>query len=82
VPTTPGAFVPPARVVGQVMASNPIALIVPCHRVVAGAGLGGYSGGTGTDVKHWLLVFEGALPATLDWDPAGLRPRPAGARPG
>ena len=82
VPGEPGAFVPPARVVGQVMASNPIALIVPCHRVVAGAGLGGYSGGTGTDVKHWLLVFEGALPATLDWDPAGLRPRPAGARPG
>ena len=72
--------VPPARVVGQIMASNPVALIVPCHRVVAGAGLGGYSGGTGTDVKHWLLVFEGALPATLDWDPAGLRrAEPAGA---
>ena len=65
--------VPPARVVGQIMASNPVALIVPCHRVVAGTGLGGYSGGTGTDVKQWLLVFEGAIPATLDWDPAGLR---------
>ena len=79
----PGAAAfPPARVVGQVMASNPIALIVPCHRVVAGTGLGGYSGGTGTDVKHWLLVFEGALPATLDWDPAGLRrAQPAGAPP-
>jgi methylated-DNA-[protein]-cysteine S-methyltransferase len=77
-----GAAFPPARVVGQVMASNPVALIVPCHRVVAGTGLGGYSGGTGTDVKHWLLVFEGALPATLDWDPAGLRrAQPAGARP-
>jgi methylated-DNA-[protein]-cysteine S-methyltransferase len=69
----PGSFVPPARVVGQIMASNPVALIVPCHRVVAGTGLGGYSGGTGTDVKQWLLVFEGAIPATLDWDPAGLR---------
>jgi len=68
-----GAFVPPARVVGQIMASNPVGLIVPCHRVVAGTGLGGYSGGTGIDVKHWLLVFEGALPATLDWDPAGPR---------
>jgi hypothetical protein len=50
--------------------------------VVAGTGLGGYSGGTGTDVKHWLLVFEGAIPATLDWDPAGVRPvQPAGVRP-
>jgi methylated-DNA-[protein]-cysteine S-methyltransferase len=73
----PGNFVPPARVVGQIMASNPIALIVPCHRVVAGTGLGGYSGGTGTDVKQWLLVFEGAVPATLDWDPAGLPARQA-----
>jgi len=77
-----GAAVTPARVVGQIMASNPVGLIVPCHRVVAGAGLGGYSGGTGTDVKHWLLIFEGALPATLDWDSAGLRrPQPAGAQP-
>jgi len=77
-----GAAMPPARVVGQIMASNPVAIIVPCHRVVAGTGLGGYSGGTGTDVKHWLLVFEGALPATLDWDSAALRrAQPAGARP-
>ena len=80
-PAEPGSVVPPARVVGQIMASNPVALIVPCHRVVAGTGLGGYSGGTGTDVKQWLLVFEGAIPATLDWDPAGLRPwRAAPAR--
>lgn len=86
---TPGTAMPPARVAGQIMASNPVPLIVPCHRVVAGTGLGGYSGGTGTDVKQWLLVFEGSLPATLDWDPAGLRPRlaaasqaqPAGGRP-
>ena len=77
-----GPAMTPARVVGQIMASNPVALIVPCHRVVAGTGLGGYSGGTGTDVKHWLLVFESALPATLDWDPAGpRRAQPAGARP-
>jgi methylated-DNA-[protein]-cysteine S-methyltransferase len=76
----PGGTVPPARVAGQIMASNPVALIVPCHRVVAGTGLGGYSGGTGIDVKRWLLVFEGAIPATLDWDPAGLRRLPAAAR--
>lgn len=70
---TGGGEIPPARVVGQVMASNPCAIIVPCHRVVAGNGLGGYSGGTGTDVKQWLLIFEGAIPATLDWDPSGIR---------
>jgi methylated-DNA-[protein]-cysteine S-methyltransferase len=62
----------PARLVGQFMASNPFTIIVPCHRVVAGNGLGGYSGGVGTDTKHWLLIFEGAVPPTLDWDPSGL----------
>jgi methylated-DNA-[protein]-cysteine S-methyltransferase len=71
--------VPPARVVGQIMASNPVTIIVPCHRVVAGNGLGGYSGGVGTDTKQWLLIFEGALPPTLDWDPSGLH---AAAAPG
>ena len=75
---------PPARVVGQIMASNPIPVIVPCHRVVAGAGIGGYSGGAGIEIKRWLLIFEGALPATLDWDPAGpwdpASPLPSGAR--
>ncbi len=66
-----GATVPAARVVGQVMGSNPCPIIVPCHRVVAGDGLGGYSGGSGIEVKRWLLIFEGALPPTLDWDPSG-----------
>ncbi len=61
-----------ARVIGQIMGGNPIPLIVPCHRVVAAAGLGGYSGGTGPEVKRWLLVFEGALPPTLDWEPTRL----------
>lgn len=68
---SPGQYVPPARVVGQVMGSNPCPVIVPCHRVVAGDGLGGYSGGAGVEIKRWLLIFEGALPPTLDWDPAG-----------
>jgi methylated-DNA-[protein]-cysteine S-methyltransferase len=58
---------PAARVVGQVMASNPYPLVVPCHRVVASDGLGGFSGGTGIEVKRWLLTFEGVLPPTLDW---------------
>jgi methylated-DNA-[protein]-cysteine S-methyltransferase len=62
----------PARAIGGIMGSNPIPVIVPCHRVVAGNGLGGYSGGTGIEAKRWLLIFEGALPATLDWTPAGI----------
>jgi len=62
----------PARTIGGIMGSNPIPVVVPCHRVVAGNGLGGYSGGTGIEVKRWLLIFEGALPATLDWTAAGL----------
>jgi methylated-DNA-[protein]-cysteine S-methyltransferase len=60
----------PARAVGQVMGANPIPVIVPCHRVLASDGLGGYSGGAGLEVKRWLLILEGALPPTLDWVPA------------
>ena len=66
-----GTDVIPARVVGQIMGSNPIPVIVPCHRVVAGNGLGGFSGGIGPELKRWLLIFEGALPPTLDWSPGG-----------
>ncbi len=62
--------VPPARLVGKIMGSNPIPVIVPCHRVLASDGLGGYSGGAGPEVKRWLLILEGALPPTLDWEPA------------
>ena len=51
----PGA----ARAVGNVMASNPIPLILPCHRVVASNGLGGFTGGL--EVKRKLLRLEGAL---------------------
>lgn len=60
----------PARAIGSIMGSNPIPIVVPCHRVVASDGLGGYSGGSGVEVKRWLLTFEGAIPATLDWDPS------------
>jgi methylated-DNA-[protein]-cysteine S-methyltransferase len=62
----------PARAVGKIMGSNPIPVIVPCHRVLASDGLGGYSGGAGIEVKRWLLILEGALPPTLDWQPAEL----------
>lgn len=58
----------PARGIGSIMGANPIPIIVPCHRVVAGDGLGGYSGGRkgeGLLTKRWLLEHEGALPAAL-----------------
>lgn len=58
-----------ARTVGQMMGANPIALLVPCHRVVAADGLGGFGNGqVGLDVKRWLLTLEGWLPPTLDWN--------------
>lgn len=71
---------PVARVVGQIMGSNPCPIIVPCHRVVASDGLGGFSGGTGLETKRWLLIFEGALPPTLDWDSAGPNVAESGGR--
>ncbi|MFC0861307.1 methylated-DNA--[protein]-cysteine S-methyltransferase [Sphaerimonospora cavernae] len=58
----------PARGIGAIMGGNPVPIIVPCHRVVAGNGLGGFSGGDGVESKRWLLTLEGHLPPTLDWD--------------
>ena len=58
----------PARAIGSIMGANPVPLVIPCHRVVAGSGLGGYSGGEpGQEIatKRWLLELEGALPPTL-----------------
>jgi len=55
----------PARGIGSIMGSNPIPIIVPCHRVVAGNGLGGFSGGDGVESKQALLALEGYLPAAL-----------------
>src|SRR5207302_2411716 len=50
------------RAVGMANAANPVALIVPCHRVIrTGGGLGGYA--FGLDYKRWLLAHEaGNLP--------------------
>ncbi|WP_182874774.1 methylated-DNA--[protein]-cysteine S-methyltransferase [Microbispora sp. H10670] len=58
----------PARAIGSIMGGNAIPIIVPCHRVVASNGLGGFSGGDGVESKRWLLTLEGHLPPTLDWD--------------
>ena len=58
----------PARAIGSIMGANPWPIIVPCHRVVAADGLGGYSGGERgheLETKRWLLENEGALPPVL-----------------
>lgn len=47
------------RAVGRALASNPIPIVIPCHRVVAKNGVGGYSGGV--DMKKILLELEGRL---------------------
>jgi O-6-methylguanine DNA methyltransferase len=49
-----------ARVVARVMASNPIPLIVPCHRVVTASGrLSGFSAEGGVEMKKKMLALEG-----------------------
>ena len=55
-----------ARAVGNACRHNPAPIIVPCHRVVAASGIGGYSGsitGLLLDRKRWLLEHEGLYPA-------------------
>ena len=55
------------RAVGGANGRNPIPIIIPCHRVVATTGIGGYSGGEGLPTKRFLLALEGA-----DADPRDL----------
>ncbi|MCE3287375.1 MAG: methylated-DNA/protein-cysteine methyltransferase [Gaiellaceae bacterium] len=47
-----------ARAAGALCAANRFAFVVPCHRVVAGQGIGGY-GSAGVEVKRRLLALEG-----------------------
>jgi methylated-DNA-[protein]-cysteine S-methyltransferase len=50
-----------SRAVGQACGNNPIALIVPCHRVVGKTGLGGFmhrEDNAALDIKRWLLAHE------------------------
>ncbi len=68
------------RAVGRACGRNPIPIVIPCHRVVASGGLGGYSGDGGADTKHWLLQLEGwsaDRPRTLFDTPADdIEPSP------
>ena len=50
----------PAQPVGQACGSNPIPVIIPCHRIVGTGNLGGFSGIGGVETKIELLRHEGA----------------------
>ncbi len=51
-----------ARAVGRAEATNPMPLVIPCHRVIGTDGkLHGYGLGQGLKTKEWLLKLEGAL---------------------
>lgn len=48
-----------ARAVGNAVGANPVPIVIPCHRVLAANGLGGYA--CGVEIKKDLLKLEGAL---------------------
>ena len=50
------------RAAGGACGGNPFPVIVPCHRVLAARGIGGYSGGIGIETKISLLRLENAVP--------------------
>jgi len=55
-----------ARAIGQACGANPLPLVVPCHRVLAASGIGGFAhheAGFHLSVKRWLLAHEGAAAA-------------------
>jgi methylated-DNA-[protein]-cysteine S-methyltransferase len=57
-----------ARAIGGACRSNPVPILIPCHRVVSQQGLGGYAGAVTGDplaIKRWLLRHEGVI-----WPPA------------
>ena len=51
------------RAIGGACGRNPIPIVIPCHRVLASGGLGGYSGGAGLATKRALLALEGGAAA-------------------
>ena len=50
------------RAVGRANATNPMPIVIPCHRLIGTDGkLHGYGGGEGLKTKEWLLRMEGAV---------------------
>jgi len=62
------------RSVGGANGANPIPIIIPCHRVLATTGIGGYSGGDGLPTKRALLALETPLDTPLDTPIGGTTP--------
>jgi methylated-DNA-[protein]-cysteine S-methyltransferase len=53
-----------SRAVGRANATNPMPIVIPCHRVIGSDGkFHGYGGGEGLPTKEWLLRMEGAVMA-------------------
>lgn len=55
-----------ARAVGQACGDNKLPIVIPCHRVVAASGIGGFAHATGgylLEVKRWLLMHESSADA-------------------
>jgi methylated-DNA-[protein]-cysteine S-methyltransferase len=67
------------RAVGQACGANWFPLVIPCHRVTASGGLGGFASsddehGFTLTVKRWLLRHEGALPTDVPWQQQSIFP--------
>ena len=67
------------RAVGQACGANWFPLVIPCHRVTAAGGLGGFANaddehGFQLGVKRWLLRHEGALAVAMPWQPQSIFP--------
>ncbi len=55
-----------ARAVGQACGDNKLPIVIPCHRVVAADGIGGFAHSTGgylLEAKRWLLMHESSVDA-------------------
>jgi len=67
------------RAVGQACGANWFPLVIPCHRVTAAGGLGGFAHaddehGFQLGVKRWLLRHEGALAVAMPWQQTSIFP--------
>lgn len=67
------------RAIGQACGANWFPLVIPCHRVTASGGLGGFGHqndehGFQLSVKRWLLRYEGALAVEMPWQQQSIFP--------